>query len=696
MSRHEVMTRVRDSWQVRRERRAFANVETADKSFRQNGAELRFHSETLKRIFLGIDRQQLAELKQVDPLEFDRLRQKLIRRGEVILAGEIELLGKVVSTQGKVAWHRDPITGVEFDRCFYADVSTHQNSDDAVDVKYVWELGRQQFVAELGLCWLVTDDARFALRAREIMLDWIEQNPQYLGIHWTSSLELAMRSISWIWTLKATFDWDGWSPAELDRIRQSLCEHAEYLANHFSYYSSPYNHLIGEASTLFLLGHLLQDHQHSQHWRDSSRDVLLEHGPRQFYSDGFCVEQATGYHFYTLGFLLLAIHVARQFGKPLTELEPVVQQAAQTAMLFRQPDGRWPAIGDVDSARTFPVDHEDYWDFGSLCRLGSGLFDDAALKSCDAPGDDLFWFLGTEGVERFSQTSTKKLERQLLDESGYAIARDDASWVLFDAGPVAHGLFPDATPSTAHGHADTLQVLYWHRGVPVFVDSGMPFYFGDPEWVNHFRNAESHNTISIAGTQFVRNSTRLAWTHEIPPQGLEVQQTDKHWIAHASWTDGLVTIERQVMLVNGHGLCIADWIQCERPRNITWHWQLAPELEAKLEPTHSLLELTTAHDFSLQVHSSQCEDLNASLVAPIEQSPVGWQSDGYGKRHAGQRLSYSVNDNGVLSLMCVGGRGMRIAVRRRDKSVGAAASDAVVSRPIASFNQFDWFTISEQ
>ena len=49
----------------------------------------------------------------------------------------------------------------------------------------------------------------------------------------------------------------------------------------------------------------------------------------------------------------------------------------------------------------------------------------------------------------------------VLKDAGYAIAQKEGDWLLFDAGPIAAGLHSDATPSAAHGHADTLQVLYW-------------------------------------------------------------------------------------------------------------------------------------------------------------------------------------------------------------------------------------------
>ena len=58
----------------------------------------------------------------------------------------------------------------------------------------------------------------------------------------------------------------------------------------------------------------------------------------------------------------------------------LLHKAYRAGMAFRPPNGRWPAIGDVDSARSIPVHHDDFWKFDSLCSVGAVLFDDPLLK----------------------------------------------------------------------------------------------------------------------------------------------------------------------------------------------------------------------------------------------------------------------------------------------------------------------------
>src|SRR6202007_1994967 len=69
------------------------------------------------------------------------------------------------------------------------------------DKKIVWELNRHQYFATLGQAYWLTNDERYAETFVAHLASWMEQNPPKLGINWASSLEVAFRSISWLWAL---------------------------------------------------------------------------------------------------------------------------------------------------------------------------------------------------------------------------------------------------------------------------------------------------------------------------------------------------------------------------------------------------------------------------------------------------------------------------------------------------------------
>jgi len=570
---------------------------------------------------------------------------------------------------GTIDWHADGKSGYRWDpAAFYADLPLYHIKGTA-DVKYPWELSRHQYFFDLAVAAGDDTDDGSARRVREMWIDWIVSNPQYQGINWTSGLEAAMRSISWIWTLAVLRDWEGWRDGDLERIAQSLAEHASYLANHFSYFSSPYNHLIGEATALYLLSHILAEHPQAANWRHQARKTLLTYGPKQFYDDGFGVEQAVSYHYYTLGFLTQAIVAARRFDEPLRELEPVVHQAYQAGMPFRRSDGRWPAVGDLDSARALPVNPKDFWNFDGLCACGAVFFDDPSLIGPGAEaGAEVFWLFGVEGLEKWNalraaeaeDDSTKSGQATLslvstngpkaaadenpligdsadggvqcvMPEAGYVIASDGNDWLLFDAGPIAAGLFADSTPSTAHGHADTLQVLYFADGQPLLDDGGIPFYNGNLDWIRYFRSARAHNAVEIEGVEVVHPEGRLAWSREVKRPNLSANLLDDAWLCcgRLSWAG--VAWQRSLLCLPGKGLWIADRIETDRPRLATWYWQLPAAA------TSDTRNAASWDHFDLRRVSSDgdCEEV---LTRSRDDRPEGLRCHGYGKKSPGAVL----------------------------------------------------------
>lgn len=642
MSFDEIRTRSLERIRVQWERRLHARNQ---KSPQRHQASTSASSETLlrqaARLVPGTSRRELDSCQSSDPELWAAFEKRSVDTARRVLSGAWPLLGFDMDLRGDIDWHADPRTEHKWRRQFYADLKLFDIRDD-IDVKYVWELGRQQYVADLAFGWLFAREATFAASARDLMLSWIEANPIYEGVHWTSALEHGARAIAWIWALAALQDWNGWNPDDLDQIATSLAEHATFIEHHLSYYSSPYNHLIGEAAGLYLIGCVLRDHGRAEGWRTLGRNILNEHGPRQFYADGFCVEQATGYHYFTLGFLSLAIAAGRTESDQFVELEASVQQAFQAGTAFRQPDGLWPAIGDVDSARAMPLCPDAFWDFASLSNLGAGLFDDGALKlTHDHPGPELYWLQGNAGIARWRALSPAADDREVvLPDAGYAIASRKNDWVLFDAGPIADGLHADATPSTAHGHADMFQVLLALDGTTILHDPGMPFYFGSLDWVQHFRGPSAHNSVDIEGAPVTRTAGRLAWSHVADPPTLRTNLSQEFWLMHgsANWQHD-VSFDRYLLGIPEVGVWVIDRIRAndQQSRRVIWNWQLPT--------THSSLGVDENREcwtLSAETFQFQSGSRHSTSTCEIQhaqpESPTAWNAVGYGVHQPATRL----------------------------------------------------------
>ncbi len=506
----------------------------------------------LRRLLPGANPGAIRALEQQHSDFVARIADRVRTRVDQIESNRLHLLWHPADLTPPVDWHRDPkVPSFRWpaDR-FYADIDYH--AADVPDVKFVWELNRHQFFADLGADWLIRQRAASADRLRQYLLSWIDQNPPYHGVNWTSALEVAVRAISWLWSLAQTADWSGWTEGDLTRIAHCLTDHARYLVRHLSLYSSPYNHLMGEAAGLYWIGQGLRGLvPEAKRWRERAAWVFRRYANDQFGPDGFTVEQATGYHFFTLGFLVLVQQTAERLadGRLAELLRPVVHRAFRAGAAFAGPDGRWPAIGDIDLARSLPVIHpnlDEFWDFRSLCNLGAVLFEDPEIYFPEAgPSEEAYWLLGPKSVEAYRRLEARAVPvakasplRPIGLCSPVIWSRGDSTKpgrkarvgyahyggrFLLDCAPIAGGLFPDDTPSAAHGHLDLLQVLVWLDGKPVVVDTGMTSYRREHPLFRYQRSAAGHNTIEVVGCPWAEYAGGLAWRRAIQPDRLDLR-----------------------------------------------------------------------------------------------------------------------------------------------------------------------------
>jgi hypothetical protein len=438
---------------------------------------------------------------------------------------EFHFFGRAHAYGSEIDWHADPITRQSWPTVFFEDAYSSAVAKTC-DVKDVWELSRQQFVIDLGKSYFVDGVEEHAAEARRLVRSWLSANPYATGINWASPLEPAYRSFSWLWAYYLTLDDPALDPVDHEMWVEGFLDSGRFLHDHLELFSSPYNHLIGEATALYLLGTLFPEFAEAHAWRRRGRMILESRLPAQFYGDGGTVEQATLYHHATLGFYLLAALVGRANGD---ELSPAVwaaiERAIEFSMLMVQPDGELPVIGDTDDARPIQLERKPFFDFRAYLAMGAVLFGRQDFKAIAGRfHEDALWILGTDGLVRFEDLGATEPERRTaaLSASGYFVTRSDwgagADYVCFDCGDQAGGLRPDDVPSAAHGHADCLSVVVFLRGRPVLVDSGLFTYNGELSWERHFRETAAHNTARVDGRDQATHLAKMAWTHVPRPR----------------------------------------------------------------------------------------------------------------------------------------------------------------------------------
>jgi hypothetical protein len=454
----------------------------------------------------------------------------LLSKADKACRGDFSFLGFEFHASDPIDWHRDPQSGRRWPVCFFGDI--HIPFCDgkidwraAGDAKFVWELNRHEFLVDCAKAFHLTGESTYAARVFSAVDSWVVANPYLQGVNWTGPLEVAVRALSWLWAYQFCRRWEGIPAAAHLSLIKGLYQHGAYLHRHLEVYTSPNNHLVGEAVALQLLGTFFSEFDESSAWRRRGWETLISEPRRQFFEDGVSTEQSISYHYYCLGFFVLAILARQRAEEPIPqEMLERLERAFEFGMWMTLPDGSAPRIGDADDSRSIRMSQVPTWDFRNLLSIGAALFRRPDMKAVAGPfSEDALWLMGTKGFETYSQLAARLPEEtcRIFPSGGYSVLR--SGWgssddhLCFDAGSIGLGLLTKDVPVTTHGHADLLSFTLSIQGKNLIVDSGLFTFSGSPEWHRYCREVQGHNTIRVDGRSQAKLNIHNAWSCAATP-----------------------------------------------------------------------------------------------------------------------------------------------------------------------------------
>jgi uncharacterized heparinase superfamily protein len=429
---------------------------------------------------------------------FPSAAQSAARRATAVVEHRYDLLGfENLSFErdcSSVDWHFDPVHDRRAPAVFWSRVPYLDPRFG--DHKIIWELNRHQHWLALGRAAWLTGDAHYASACIDELEGWMRANPPLTGINWCSMLELAFRSISWIWALHFVLSFGelanrAWTLDLLLGLERQLT----HIERHLSFYFSPNTHLLGEALALYIAGRVLPEFRSAGRWAETGRAILLRECHVQVNPDGGHAEQSPHYHRYALDFYLLALAVARKtHDEAAGEFAEVAGAMASFCHAIADHDGRLPTIGDDDGGSLFPICGRAPDDARDSLALAAALLSRPGLAPDELP-EEAFWMVGGDlpllSLFFEGNTLASSVASRLFPESGYAVLNSSTSHAVLDVG--AHGFL-----NGGHAHADALSLTLSVRGRPLLIDPGTASYV-DPVLRDRLRSTAMHNTVVVDG-----------------------------------------------------------------------------------------------------------------------------------------------------------------------------------------------------
>ncbi len=486
MSKEEVLWRISQKRIERTERSTFAKnkIPVTETIFYEDVEGLSFHGSRLP-----LDEYMSAFCENVPP-----------RRS-------IDLPGSFNYDTHMKNWHAGFQTENRWPLIFAYDL-TYKQRDDIGDARTNWELNRHFQFALLAKAYYDTHDDRYLNELIELFDDWNVENPFLWGISWTGVMEVAIRSINWMFTLgfllKSVIDDRKLSEKQkelFNALAVGIINMTSYISAHFSRYSSANNHVIVEMAAIGIAG-LCFDYEP---WRDLAVTVLNEEIPRQNYHDGVNKEMSLHYQAFFMEAVGLLMMTLRKNGRNI----PMNWKYVLRAMTGYLADcrgyfGETIVFGDDDGGKILDLFHpegrEDYYRyvFQMMDMVLPGSTPKSLMFKCvkaDANHSDLSDHDSKKEVLGEIQPKTKSSDAVCYPEGGVTLmhSHDHRAFLAIDHGSLGFGSI------AAHGHADALSFQFYLDGEPVFVDPGTYIYHTDRKNRDYFRSTAVHNTITIDG-----------------------------------------------------------------------------------------------------------------------------------------------------------------------------------------------------
>jgi hypothetical protein len=518
------------------------------------------------------------------------------------LAGDVELMGYHWPTaEEQPAWHYEPCSGRLLPVAYCFDVD-YRHGASAGEVRLVWELNRCLWLLPPAAQAVITADAGLAAACDRVVDGWLDANPPFRGVNWSSGIEVAHQAVALI-VLEELIGRILPDPGRRQARMQRVAVMVDWIRRFPSLYSSANNHRICELGGTFIAGCAVEGvcgvGELDQVMAELETRALQQHAP-----DGFNAEQAPHYGAFTLEWLALSARVAASAGRPASQvLSELMKGSASSLAALTDSGGHLLRFGDDDDASVLS------FVLPSRRRVGAVL--------------DL------AGLEPDELTAIREPGLRKLGASWYTVARSSdplgETFLVFDHAPLGFGSI------AAHGHADALGVWVSVAGQPLLIEAGTYLYHAQPEWRQRLRATRAHNTLAVEGLDSSVPSGPFNWRRDLRANCEIVRlRSDRLYLIeaqHDGFESRLGTRHvRRVERVEEGIFRVEDCLTGAALHQVEATFVVAPEVEVGRRGSVWVLTRGDGTEFRLGVSSGfELSEIKGSL-SPLE----GWCSTSFG------------------------------------------------------------------
>jgi Heparinase II/III N-terminus/Heparinase II/III-like protein len=360
----------------------------------------------------------------------------------------------------------------------------------------------------LGKAYWISHNESHAEKFKEIVNDWIDDNPVAHGVNWADSMEVSIRAMNLIVGLLYFIGSKSIDDGFFLKLICSLHDHGVYLRHNLiqteilqkrtfgSYYRS-----IASLVGLVYLGVLFVDTETGKSWVGLSKRKLEKEILDQVFEDGAVCDrtmscQSLVTELFTAACILLELNGSRMADHFKMRLEKMFEFVSSATM----PNGTVPPTEDCGAGPVFrlnaaanPADNRE------LLSVGAVLFDRGDFKTAAGKyGELALLFFGTGGFERFSLLRPdEQVKSSIYPEGGFAFLKTGRDFCAFDFGSVGKSL-------TRCGRSGIFSFTISGKN-PFIIDPVLCRSISSRKVLNELALSTSHNGAVVDGREIVES-----------------------------------------------------------------------------------------------------------------------------------------------------------------------------------------------
>ena len=539
------------------------------------------------------------------PILPDHYRLELVKHAGEILSHSFDLLGSGIVDvsrtddppgikKRRIAWHRDACSGFTWEPGLFYSEYLKAPAVPGADVKFTRELSRFQHLSVLGQAYRLTRDERYTEEFCFEIADWISENPFCQSINWDCAMDVAIRAANWIVALDLFHMSPQISSPFLDKIEDSLREHAQYIMGFLEYGSRVQrrravsiggNHYLADLCGLLFIVLRFPTWKESVRWKNFALRQFYREVENQFSEEGVHYEFSIAYHRLALELTFFTLLMLERNGEHLPEkVAKRVEKAFEFVLHYTKPDGTAPLIGDADDGQFVVLGKRELASHCYLLCIGALYFERMDFASvANSFYEPAVWIFGPKSREKWDRISSG--EKRTPRSRQYPRARmsilraDGGVWLFASAsgpGILGHG---------GHTHNDLLSFELSIGNANILVDSGTFVYTRSPDARNLFRGTRAHNTVLIDGMEQQRlGEAGNLWTladdgkARVIHMGDEPPSFDAEHFGFARLPEPVV--HRRTIAVGSSGtqIRVTDEFRGSGAHEFEWNWHFHPDV----------------------------------------------------------------------------------------------------------------------